>query len=178
MSSGHQYGRSLFFISSTKKYSMPLSQEIRAKIVALKQHTTKSNREISNDLRIPRRTVDGIVRTWQSGKSLIPYNGAPMGRKEKLTAREKSAIVREAKKDPSLSSSEIKYITGEIGEKVTSRTIRNILNSVGLKVYRPIKKPLLTDDHKRKRYQWAKVHRSWTLEDWGKVREFVIIRLN
>lgn len=34
---------------------------------------------------------------------------------------------------------------------------------------RPVKKPLLTNPQKRKRYEWACKYRSWTSEDWKKV---------
>ena len=53
--------------------------------------------------------------------------------------------------------------------KVTARTIRNRLREFGLFSRRPRKKPLLTKKQRKARYEWAKAHKDWGVEDWKKV---------
>ncbi|KAF9994912.1 hypothetical protein BGZ80_007658, partial [Entomortierella chlamydospora] len=49
---------------------------------------------------------------------------------------------------------------------VGERSIRNYLNIEGLKTYLKQKKPGLTDKQKKIRYQFAKNHLHWTIDDW------------
>lgn len=114
--------------------------------------------------------MDRIVKKWQVTGSYQPYHGSQMGRRPILTSRERSMIIREARKDPKATANEIKINAGPVGEKVSQRTVRLILQSSGLKAYRPVKKPLLTKKHKIERLRWAREHSQWTVEDWSKVR--------
>ena len=78
--------------------------------------TSKSNREIACDLGLNDKTVGNILNKWTETGSIKPYDGAKMGKKPKLTKREKTIIVREAKKDPKASSREIKEAAGPVGQ--------------------------------------------------------------
>jgi hypothetical protein len=122
------------------------------------------------DLNLSSRTVDRIVKKWEETGSYEPYHGSQMGRKSILTPREKSIIIREARKDPKATASEIKMNVGPVGEKVSRRTVNLVLQSAGLRAYRPVKKPLLTTKHKTERLRWAREHSQWTIDDWSKVR--------
>ena len=82
-----------------------------------------------------------------------------MGKKSKLTSREKSIIVCEAKKEPKATSNEIKKAAGPIGEKVSAVPVRRVILAFGLKAFRPIKKPLMTAAYKINRFLWAQAHR-------------------
>ena len=82
---------------------------------------------------------------------------------------EKAVIVREARKDPKATSKEIKAASGSVGSKVSSTTVRRVILAAGLKAYRPVKKPLLTKQHRAARLEWAREHRNWTVDDWKKV---------
>lgn len=128
---------------------MPVSQAIRNQIIALKMHTSKSDREISEDLSIDHRTVARIWNKYQETGSIRPYQGVKMGKPCKLSVREKALIVREAKKDPKASAEEVKNAVGEVGRKVSTRTVKRIISAGGLKAYRPVRKPLLTAKHKK-----------------------------
>ena len=48
-------------------------------------------------------------------------------------------------------------------------TIRRRLFQAGLRSYRPVVKPKLTETHKEKRLQWAKDHVRWTQLQWRNV---------
>jgi hypothetical protein len=78
---------------------MPLGEAIANQIISLKQHTSKSNNEIGLDLGISHQTVGNIWRRFTLKESVKPYLGATMGRKSKLTTREKTLIIRESKKN-------------------------------------------------------------------------------
>ena len=134
------------------------------------KHTSKSNREIARDLGKNDKTVGNILKKWTQTGSIKPYDGAKMGKKKKLTKREETMIVREAKRDPKASSREIKEAAGTVGQKISTSTVRRILLTNGLKSYRPVKKPLLTKIHIKKRLEWARAHKDWTVDDWKKVR--------
>ena len=48
-------------------------------------------------------------------------------------------------------------------------TIRRRLALAGLRSYRPVLKPKLTETHKEKRLQWAEDHVRWTQLQWRNV---------
>ncbi len=52
---------------------------------------------------------------------------------------------------------------------VSSRTVRRVLSKHGRISRKPVCKQLLTEPMKKKRLSWAKLHRSWTIEQWRKV---------
>ena len=115
------------------------------------------------------RNEPNIWKLWSAFGSTKPYHQAKMGRPSSLTQREKTIIVREARKDPKASSSEIKSRSGAVGDKISQRTIKRVLLQSGLKAYRPLKKPLLTKKHTAARKLWAETYRNWTVDDWKKV---------
>lgn len=94
-----------------------------------------------------------------------------MGRRPILTSRERSIIIREARRDPKATANEVKVNAGPVGEKISQRTVRRVLQSSGLIEYRTVKKPLLTKKHKIERLRWAREHSQWTVDDWSKVRD-------
>ena len=49
---------------------------------------------------------------------------------------------------------------------VTAETIRKRLAECGLKAYIHCKKPYLSPEKKKKRLEWAKAHKHWTMENW------------
>ena len=117
---------------------MPVSKEVRDQIIALHEHTSKSSREIGSELSISQSTVVRIINLHREKNTVEPYFEANMGRKSKLTEREKRLLVREAKKDPLLTSAEIKRATGPVGSKVHPSTIRRTLLQSGQVSYRPV----------------------------------------
>ncbi|RYG96157.1 hypothetical protein EON65_54840, partial [archaeon] len=52
---------------------------------------------------------------------------------------------------------------------ISARTARRMLHRKGLHAMHMIKKPLLTREHKRRRLEFARTHRDWTVEQWKQV---------
>ncbi|RYH24756.1 hypothetical protein EON65_16390 [archaeon] len=44
-----------------------------------------------------------------------------------------------------------------------------MLHQERLKAMHIIKEPLLTREHKRRRLEWARAHRDWTVQQWKQV---------
>lgn len=55
------------------------------------------------------------------------------------------------------------------GTSVSVQTVRRRLLDKGLRGCVAAKKPRLTENHKRKRLQWAKERKLWTTNDWRKI---------
>ena len=53
--------------------------------------------------------------------------------------------------------------------RLSTRTVRNCLNSARLKSRRVIKRPLLVDRHRRTRLAWCLARRAWNLRTWRKI---------
>ena len=56
---------------------------------------------------------------------------------------------------------------GGHGRNVSQSTVHRILLRMGLRGL--VRVPMMTPVHRRKRLQWAREHRNWTLEQWKKV---------
>src|SRR5689334_4971375 len=49
---------------------------------------------------------------------------------------------------------------------VTSRTVENMMKRSGLKACVKVKKPFLSQRHRRLRLRFAKRYQNWTVDDW------------
>lgn len=91
---------------------------------------------------------------------------AGRGRKRKTTVREDHRILREAKKNCTISASEI---VRNCDLNVSARTVRRRLNEVGLGSHFQKKKPLISKRNKFKRLAFAKKYISRPHSFWNKV---------
>lgn len=79
-------------------------------------------------------------------------------------------LIREIKKDPTKTGTDLQnYANNNLGLNISSRTGRRILCRLNLKAYRPARKALLKDCHRRARLLFATKYRHWTPEQWAKV---------
>ena len=152
---------------------MDEEKAVRNEIIALSRHTSKSNREIARDLSVSHTLVNKVVKQYQDSGDYETKRRGNCGRKEKLTQRDRSVIVREAKKNPHASSGEIQRNISGVGASVSTRTIRRVLNDEGVITYKPIRKPCFTSAQKSKRLQWGSEHRNWSDENWKQVCVFI-----
>lgn len=119
----------------------------------------KSNREIARLLDRGPDVVGSYLRDPNGyGKVKRP------GRPSKLSGRDKRRIYRAASNSTSTSTT----IKRELGLAVHSRTIRRAISKNSNLVRRKMKRaPALTDDHRRKRVEFASQNMD---RDWSKVR--------
>ena len=57
-----------------------------------------------------------------------------------------------------------------VDEAVKERSIRRLLNEMGRRKWRQLRRPELSEIHARKRLAWAHEYASFTPEDWAQVR--------
>ena len=88
------------------------------------------------------------------------------GRKRQTNYREDKLIVREAKKDPFISSNIIKK---NLELHVTARTIRGRLVEANLFSRSPRRVPLLKKRHIKARKKFCHKYSAWTNKKWGTV---------
>lgn len=90
------------------------------------------------------------------------------GRPRLTTRREDAMIVREVKKDRFITSNEVKENLPQL--RVGTRTIqRRITESNIFKSYFATKKPFISATNRNKRFEWAKAHLNWTIDQWKTV---------
>lgn len=53
--------------------------------------------------------------------------------------------------------------------RISDRTVRNRLKAAGYRARRPVKRSLLTADHKAARLAWCRARRNWNLASWRKI---------
>jgi transposase len=147
-----------------------IPREKRDEIVALHRHTSMSYKEIAERVGCSKCGVFGVLKQWRETGSTATSRAGHCGSKEKLTSREKVAIVRESKKDFTLSLREIKQQAGAPGEKVSRTPVHRILHQAGRKAYRPIYTPLISRQSRMKRLRWARQHVGKSMDDWKKVQ--------
>ena len=61
------------------------------------------------------------------------------------------------------------HFNGGHRRNVSQSTVHRTLLRMGLSSCRPIRVPMMTPVHRRKRLQWARERPNWTMEQWKKV---------
>lgn len=143
------------------------SEQTRGIIIGLHK-SGKSNREISRLQKIPRQTVDYIVKKFASEGTIC--NSIRPGRPRATTSSEDLNIVVKSKRNRRLTAPEIaaQFNLGR-DKPVSVSTIKRRLLDAGLKGCVAVSKPLLKPINKKKRLLWAREHKNWTAADWEKV---------
>lgn len=124
-----------------------------------------SCREVANALKISITSVERIRKREETNIPPIKYGGPSKISKEgrRYLTRQYVTGNLETLKDGQ------QFIQSTEGVHVAAQTVRNHLMSEGLATYVKHKRPNLTEDQKAIRYQFAKDHLCWTLEDWKQV---------
>lgn len=142
----------------------PLSRSITYNVIA-QLHQGLSCRKVANNLGLSPSTVIGIkherAEHIPESKKGHPYKVSKVTRRN--LARQYNIGELEKLKEGQ------KLVKATEGVHVSKRSIRNYLNMEDMKTFVKQKKPDLTEDHKRSRYEFAKKHLNWTLEDWKNV---------
>ena len=85
-----------------------ISASVRESVIALSQHTTKSQREIAADLGISQNAVSLIIRRFRTSGSSQTDRVGKCGRKPKLTEKDKRTLIRKSTINPRLSANQLK----------------------------------------------------------------------
>ena len=86
------------------------------------------------------------------------------------TARQDRTLVRMSLRNRRLTAPELKCKwKQESKTNVSVQTVRRRLHEKGFKGCVAVKKPKLTDKHKKKRLAWEKERKTWSTKDWSKI---------
>ena len=107
-----------------------------------------------------KRSKATIMRLLSQAKGhpagYIPYHKPIKGRPRKTSKKYDKLLKREVEKDPMISSTQLKRIYPNLFKHVSLRTIRHLLQKdLNMPSRRAAKKPLLTDNIKQKRLEFA-----------------------
>ena len=89
-----------------------ISQSVRDEIIGLHCHTSKTFREIADDVGVSVNAVGLIIKRYEESGDREPARKGRCGRKPILSEREKIIMARESKKNPQLTSSAVKLEAG------------------------------------------------------------------
>lgn len=135
----------------------------RVQILTLVQEG-RTRRSIAAEMGCSLGAVTRIVRAFREEARI--RDAARSGRPRRTTEEEDRWIVAAACCDPFITAQEIRE---ELGLQVSLTVIRERLRSVGLRSRIACQRPLLTQNHKRLRLEFATRHLSWTVDDWMNV---------
>lgn len=150
---------------------MPRKRELdvveRSKAVLLHSQG-QSQSKIAKIMKRSRYAIQAAIKRFKETGS---YENRPKsGRKRITTERDDRFLTRLSLKNRMKSS---KDLSAELNERqgisVSARTVRRRLVQANLHGRKARRKPLLTEDQKKKRLLWAKKYKNWTVEDWSKI---------
>lgn len=148
-----------------KKSEVPLS--VRTKIITLND-LGYSQRNIARMVTLSRTTVQYVLKNYKETGLLTPKPRS--GRKRKIGERETRLLKRNAIKNRRKTSKELAAdLNLESGISVCPSTVRRHLVAAGIRGCKARKKPWLSQINQKRRLQWAKKHKNWTIDQWSRV---------
>jgi transposase len=145
------------------------SIKIREKIVTLRQHTTKTVKEIAKISDVSISTVKRILKRYGETGQVGVLRKGNCGRKRITSKQTDDYLHGISDKNPRLTSFDISRELSQGGITIAPRTVRTRLLDRGRRARKPYKKQLLTVRMKKQRLEWARKYRSWTVEQWKQV---------
>lgn len=143
-----------------------LSASTREKIVALHEHTSKSQRQIARDLNVSQASVNDILKKYHNTGSTRSLSRS--GRPKVTSPRQDNAICRSSMANPFATASQIKRNNPALSN-VNKRTIQRRLKERFGPVRKPAKKPILTPLMRQKRIEFCRQYLDWDVEQWKRV---------
>ncbi len=136
----------------------------KAAIVAYKR-TGLTDREVATRTGVNASTVNRIFRRYSKTEAYHRIKPKP-GRPCLFTDSDLRQAIRLLGSGKARDATDLqkKYFP-----TLSPQTIRKRLKLAGYKAYKPRHKPFLTPDQVQKRFQWAKEHEGWTVENWKQV---------
>ena len=124
----------------------------------------KTFTEIGEELHIPRKTVSSFSERFQSHSSEenLPHTGRP----RKTSAQFDHYLIHAALANTGVPFAELRYITNS---EVSIATIHRRLREDHIRKWKAVKRALLTKEHAKTRFKWAREHHHWTWEDWERI---------
>jgi transposase len=150
----------------------------RYEIIFLSQHPLGpklSHTAVAKAVHCGVTTVKRWLKRWKQSKDLTdaPRSGRPRA----TTPKEDQRIVALAEQQTFVTSRDIANQLNKKGVEINERTVQRRLNEAGAKYNRPLSKPLLTENHREKRLEWAEDQRT---TNWDQVifSDETTIRMN
>lgn len=142
--------------------------DLRLKIVTLFEHTSKSQREIADDLQVSQSMVSKVIKDFKKRGTHLTNYGNCGGHNKHFNDRDLRRIKTLSKKNPRADAAEIQRHLSPSGD-CSVRTMQRALVRLNIKAVKPYRRPFLSQDHAAKRLEWARSHRNWTTEEWRNV---------
>lgn len=146
---------------------MALSLDKRYEIVFLREHPAGpkwSFAKIAKYVHCSKSTAAYWVEKYRIDKDLSTEERP--GRPRVTTEKQDERIATIAKKEHHITAAQIQQILKERGVEVSVETVRRRLREAGGKYTNEIAKPLLSEVHRAKRLEWAKIHQEF---NWDRV---------
>ncbi|OJJ88494.1 uncharacterized protein ASPGLDRAFT_42071 [Aspergillus glaucus CBS 516.65] len=89
-----------------------------------------------------------------------------IGRPDILSDAGKQYILLQIKRDPFIRTEDICKL---LGMPISTRTVARMLKESGYGHWRAQKRPQLTEEIAKLRYEWAYMRKDWTYEQWSKI---------
>lgn len=143
-----------------------LSSSTRSRICSLRTTANWSYNRIQHEFpNVPRSTIVTTCRR-EALRGQRNITRPRSGRPRNLTDFDRDMIFDAIQGNPS-----IKYnaLLDLVDHKIGRETLRKLLKDFGLRKWRKIKRPQLTDNDARLRLAWAQRYHDFTPEDWSRV---------
>lgn len=140
-----------------------LSVDLRDRIILLHKQRM-SQRQIANHLNISKTAVQYNLNKFKETGST--KNMKRSGRPRKTSWREDKQLRDLCKANRSDSASEL---LRKWKKKVSEKTVRRRLNSMGYLSRKAKTKPFISKSQAKKRLTWARKHEMWNVDDWKNV---------
>lgn len=142
-----------------KKFNKSLSNNITAQLF---QGISTGN--VAKNLKVSKSSV------WKIAKAKKIDLKQKSGRPKKLTLRDQKFCAKQIISGASKSVTDLtKTLKENHGINVDRRTVAKALNNEGLRAGEKKKKPGLSKKNIKARFDWAKQHKDWTVQDWNEV---------
>jgi transposase len=151
---------------STRKYSR-VKRNTSVRIIELNAQG-KSQRSISKKLRTSLAVVRRVLTDKDDHDVCVdlPRSGRP----PKFDERTMRLVGRIMERGEATTATGVhQIITRDHQIAISVRSVRNMLHQLGIHVRHATRRPLLTHEHKKARYEFALAHQDWTVDQWKRV---------